>query len=125
MEMPWRLEKLAAAKDALWIAFGDRRKSMGEMMRDVMEGEPIARNDFEGIRSFVISLLRPYRLAGRMGEAFGRHKFDIRETYIDLMRAKLPHLIPEWTEEFDSENVQDDLTINTFKSFVLKVTKNG
>jgi hypothetical protein len=55
-----------------------------------------------------------------MGEA---SRFNIRDTYIDLMQAKLPHLIPKWTEEFDSEGVQDDLTFNDFKSFVLRVTR--
>jgi hypothetical protein len=50
-----------------------------------------------------------------MGEA---SRFNIWDTYIDLMQAKLPHLIPKWTEEFDFEDVQDDLTFNDFKSFV-------
>jgi hypothetical protein len=90
------------------------------MLINVMEGEPIARNDFNGIRSFLISLLRPYHLAGRMSQA---SKFNIWETYIYLMHAKLPHLIPEWTEEFESEDVQRELMFHSFKSFVLKVTR--
>jgi hypothetical protein len=39
------------------------------------------------------------------------------------MRAKLPHLIPEWTERFDSGDVQVDLTFNAFENFVLEVSE--
>jgi hypothetical protein len=56
----------------------------------LMEGEPFARSDFEGIRGFLINLLKPYYQAERMGQSwvFGRES-----TYHGLLRAKLPHMI--------------------------------
>jgi hypothetical protein len=51
-----------------------------------------------------------------MGEAY---VFSLKNTYINLMQAKLPHLIEKWIREFRIP--QRELTFDAFEEFVLRV----
>jgi hypothetical protein len=84
-----------------------------------MEGEPFARSDIEGIRGFLINLLRLYYRAERMGQSwvFGRES-----TYHGLLRAKLPHMIGKWVRKFGNE-MDGDLTFLAFHKFVLRLVR--
>jgi hypothetical protein len=66
-------------------------------------------------------LLEEYVVARRMGEA---GVFSLKSTYINLMQAKLPHMIEEWTRKFEGcREPQEELTFEAFEEFVLGVAR--
>jgi hypothetical protein len=88
------LENIKAS--LIWF-FSSRQESIEQSLEKLMEGEPIAKDNFCNIRSLIINLQEKYVVARRMGEA---GVFSLESTYIKLMWAKLPHLIREWIREF-------------------------
>jgi hypothetical protein len=109
-------ERLAMAKNRLREHFNKRQKDTEESLKKLMEGEPFARSDFEGIRGFLINLLKPYYWVERMGQSwvFGR-----KSTYHGLLHAKISHMISEWVKEFVNE-MNGNLTFLAFHKFVLR-----
>jgi hypothetical protein len=107
------------AKDKLREHFSNRQKSARQMLEKLMEAEPFAISDFEGIRGFLINLLTPYYWAERMGQSW---VFVLESTYHDLLHAKLPHLIRKWVKEFGNE-MDGDLTFPAFHKFALRVVR--
>jgi hypothetical protein len=108
--------------DKLWEHFNDRQKSTRESLEKLMEGEPIAKDNFYNVSCLIIDLGSKYVVAKRMGEA---GYFSLKSIYINLMRAKLPHLINEWTREFKGgwREPERELTFDAFEEFILRVAR--
>jgi hypothetical protein len=119
------IERLAMAKNKLREHFNDRQKSTKESLEKLMEGEPIAKDIFYDILGFIIDFGSKYVMAKRMGEAAGqqpeKQPVSLKSTYINLMQAKLPHLIEKWIREFRVP--QREQTFDAFEEFVLRVAR--
>jgi predicted Fe-Mo cluster-binding NifX family protein len=122
-------ERLATAKNKLREQFNGKQKSIHESLEKLMEREPIAKDNFYNISELMVDLGSKYVVAKRMGEA-GYFRFN--SIYINLMQAKLQHMIEEWIREFDvqewdpiegSWKEPPELTFKAFEKFVLGVAK--
>jgi uncharacterized short protein YbdD (DUF466 family) len=69
------------------------------------------KGDHNGMRAFVISLQRLYFAAKSKGQAA---TFGANETYVELMKVKMPHLIPKWTKEFEDDQGEGEVSFTTF-----------
>jgi hypothetical protein len=78
------------------------------------------KGDHNGMRAFVISLQRLYFAAKSKGQAA---TFGANETYVELMKVKMPHLIPKWTKKFEDDQGEGEVSFPTFKKFVLRTSK--
>jgi hypothetical protein len=84
------------------------------MLKDLVKGKPIVRGDFESTQTFIIDLECQLDLArGKGKEAI----FEQKDTYIDIMNAKLPYLMEGWTREF--ETGRRGVNFKAFTMFVL------
>jgi predicted Fe-Mo cluster-binding NifX family protein len=122
-------KRSAMVKDKLQEHFNGKQKSIHESLEKLMEGEPIAKDNFYDIQDLTIDLEEKYVVARRMGEA---GVFSLKSTYINLMQVKQPHMIEEWIREFDVQEWDPikgswkklpELTFEAFKKFVLGVAR--
>jgi hypothetical protein len=75
---------------------------------------PFANNDYEGIHEFMVDLQCKYCQAEGKGKAA---VFDVKKTFTDILTARLPHMIPQWTKKFGSG--RQEMTMENVKKFVM------
>ena len=84
---------LKEAKEALKQNFGLRRFTARQLLDDLIVGEKFAEREHDGIQTFIIKLEMVYRQAVETGRA---STFSSQETYEEILRVKLPHLVVKW-----------------------------
>jgi hypothetical protein len=70
----------------------------------------------------VISLQGVHSAAESKGSGY-LATFGSNETYVELLKVKMPHLIAKWTKEFEDDQRGREVSFPEFKSFVLRVSK--
>ena len=87
---------LKEAKEALKLNFGLRHFTTKQLLDDLIVGEKFPEKEHEGIQTFVIRLEKVYQQAVETGRA---STFSTQEIYEEILRVKLPHLVPKWARK--------------------------
>jgi hypothetical protein len=88
------------------------------MLKRLARGNPIARCNLEDVRALIVDLECQFDLARGKGEAA---IFERKSIYIDILSARLPHLITKWNEEFGGGRKK--WTFESFTEFIEEATK--
>ena len=102
-------------KEALRENYEPKMLCEEEVLRGLMKGGPIAKDNFKGIQTFLVKLQCQADLA--RGKGFWAKIFESKGTYKRILKARLPHLLPKWVKEF-GEMGQKQSTDETFIKFV-------
>ena len=113
---------LRKVKEELSSYFGTQVFKTGERLKELMKGGAIGKGDHGGIRAWMISLQGVHSAAESKGGGYSA-AFSSNEMYLELLNARVPHLIPKWTKEFEDDKRGREVSFSEFKSFVLKVSK--
>jgi hypothetical protein len=113
---------LRKVKEELTGYFGTQVFKTGERLKELMKGGLIGKGDHGGIRAWMISLQGVHSAAESKGGGYSA-AFSSNEMYLELLRARVPHLIPKWTKEFEDDRRGREVSFSEFKDFVLKVSK--
>jgi hypothetical protein len=111
---------LQKIKDELCMYFGTEVFKAGERLKELMRGGPIARGDYSKIRAFCIRLQGLYFAADSRDHTT---MFGSNGTYVEVLKAKMPHLTAKWTKEFEDDKRGKEVSFPAFKEFVLRVSK--
>ena len=104
-----------AIKEVLRKQFGSKKCDTEGMLKKMVEGGPIAGDDFEKIQGFVIGLRCKFELAKGKDNA---GSFDSSKTYYEILRLKLPHLVDKWSKRFEHGN--EEVSFQNFEDFVME-----
>jgi hypothetical protein len=108
-------EKLQAIRQVLESQFGSKKFETEGMLSKMAEGGPIDGGDFEAMQSFVVGLICKFELAKGKGDT---GLFEIKGTYHEILRLKLPHLIDKWSDKF--ETGREKVLFQEFVDFVME-----
>jgi hypothetical protein len=106
---------LRSIKEILDFNFKEKKEfDVKEILKNVAKGNPIAKGNVGSTESFIVELQCQFDLAKGKGE---EAIFEKKSTYVDIMNAKLPYSIKNWTRKFKTG--QREVNFREFITFVL------
>ena len=113
---------LKEAKAALYREFGHRCHTAKQMLEELIQGEKSAEREYPAIQTFILHLEKVFKLALDTQRAAS---FHLPETFAEILRVKLPHLVGKWAQKEAREETYVDgkpsgegLTFPQFLSFL-------
>jgi hypothetical protein len=84
------------------------------MLKDLAKGKPTVKGDLKSTQTFIIDLECQLDLARGKGKEV---IFEQKDTYINILNAKLPYLMEDFTREF--ETGKKEVNFKAIAMFVL------
>jgi hypothetical protein len=102
-------------KESLKRHFGSEELDVNEMLKDLVKRRPIAKGNFKSTQTFIIDLECLFDLAWGEGKTV---IFELENTYVDILNAKMPYLMERWTRRLTKGKIE--LNFKAFTEFVME-----